>query len=289
LSRPEPITTPAIPRRDVRARRVGFEYPAETMPRHFIGGDLLMSHIVAVLSAFFPEGEDYFVRSVRNYRDRIEDPELKAQVAGFIGQEVTHSREHRNFNERLASLGYPTRFVDRRTKHGLALNARLAPERVRLAITAALEHYTATLAYVLLTDPQAQAMFDIDEVRSMFQWHALEEIEHKSVAFDVFQTVCGDEALRVRAMRVVTFLFLTSAVLHTLGSLLLDRSAYRPRTLIASARRLRRSPFLRREVVRLIRDYNRPGFHPDDHDTSALIVEWRQRLFGPSPTSTSSP
>ena len=96
----------------MKTRRIEFAYPADDLPRHYAGGDLVMSHVVAVLSSLFPEGEDFFVRTVRNYRDQITDPELKAQVAGFIGQEAMHGREHRTFNERLQPLGYPTRRID---------------------------------------------------------------------------------------------------------------------------------------------------------------------------------
>ena len=108
------------------------------MPRHFVDDDLLRSHIAAMLSAVFPEGEDFFVRSVRAYRDQITDPVLKEQVKGFIGQEALHGRQHRDFNDRLQRLGYPTHLVDRRTKTGLALLHRVAPKSVQLAVTAAL-------------------------------------------------------------------------------------------------------------------------------------------------------
>jgi predicted metal-dependent hydrolase len=61
--------------RSITTRRIAFEYPAGSIPQHFAGGDLVMSHVVAMLSAMFPNGEDFFVESVRRYRDRIEDPE----------------------------------------------------------------------------------------------------------------------------------------------------------------------------------------------------------------------
>jgi len=273
-------TTPVITPRTVRTRRIAFEYPPERLPRHFVSGDLVMSHVVSVLSSLFPEGEDFFVRTVRNYSTKITDPELKSQVAGFIGQEVTHGREHRHFNERLAAMGYPTRSGDRRTRRGLRFMEKVLPRRSQLAITAALEHYTATLAEVLLDDPEAQAMFDIEEVRSMFEWHALEENEHKSVAFDVYQTVCGDHLRRIWVMRFVTVGFLFGTISGTLLSLALDRASYNPFRLFPSLWRLRRSPWLQPAVFRQIKDYNRPGFHPDDHDTTALVQEWKVRLFG---------
>jgi hypothetical protein len=269
-----------VPPRTVRTRRIAFAYPPASLDRHYVNGDLVMSHVVSVLSAMFPEGEDFFVRSVRHYADRVTDPELKQQVAGFIGQEVTHGREHRALNERLQQMGYPTRRVDRMVKAGLKRNERLFPHKVQLAITAALEHYTAALAETLLTDPRAQELLGESEVRSMLLWHALEESEHKAVAFDVFQQVVGDEHVRVRTMRFITAAFIFAVIGHTLLSLAGDRAAYNPRRLVTSLAALRHSPFLSREVVQRIRDYNRVGFHPDDHDATALLDHWRAELFG---------
>lgn len=274
-------TRTAVPARPIKTRRIRFEYPADRLPRHFTkGGDPVMSHVVAVLSALFPEGEDFFVQSVRNYRDHIEDPELKKQVAGFIGQEAIHGREHRTFNDRLAALGYPTRAVDRFTKHALALGARFLPQDHQLAITAALEHYTATLAEVLLSNPEAQASFDSDEVRLLLMWHAVEESEHKSVAFDVYQSVSGRHRVRVGVMNRITVGFLGLVVVATTASLLTDRNTYRhPGRVIRGLRDLPRSPWLQRDVARRLRDYNRRDFHPDDHDTTELLEHWRAELF----------
>ncbi len=263
----------------IKARRLQLDYDTEPMPKYFMD-DELMSHFVAVLSALFPEGEDFFVRSVRHFRDRIEDPELKRQVAGFIGQEANHGREHRNFNARLQALGFPTARVDRMVKKGLAIEEKTRSAEVCLAMTAALEHYTATLAEVLLSDPAARAKFASDEARELLVWHALEESEHKAVAFDVYQTVVGDEKLRVKVMRETTFWFLFDTITQTALSVLADRQARRPSVLWANLKLLRRSPWLSKQVRRRIRDYNRPGFHPDDYDNAELTAQWRERLFG---------
>lgn len=280
MSRSATKNQSTIPQRNIRTRRMSFEYSPEELPRHYVGGDLVMSHVVTNLSAMFPEGEDFFVRSVRNYRDRIDDPQLKKQVAGFIGQEAMHGREHRIFNERLAELGYPTWELDRVVKWSFKLGEKILSKKVQLAITAALEHYTATLAEVLLTDEDARAMFDVDEVRSLFLWHALEESEHKSVAFDVYQEVSGSRAIRVGVMQAVTLGFGLGVVASTIRSLLVDRSAWNVRRLVRSLRRLRRSPFLRRDVIAHLASYNGRTFHPDDRDTAKLIDQWRADLFG---------
>ena len=267
--------------RKVPTRRVSFEEQLRGMPRHFAAeGDLISSHIVAALSGVFPDGEDFFVRSVRKMRDRVTDPELKRQVAGFIGQEATHGREHRELNDRLAELGYPTKTVERITRRGLAIRERLLSDMSNLAATAALEHYTATFAEVLLTDPYVQELCGHAGVRDLLLWHALEESEHKAVAFDVYRAAGGSERLRVFTMNLITVAFLGSLTIQVVLSLARDRATYRRGALRASWRRVRRTPFLSRETWRRLRAYNRPGFHPDDRDNSTLVRQWRDELFG---------
>ncbi|WP_436795683.1 metal-dependent hydrolase [Actinospongicola halichondriae] len=266
----------AITARTISVRRPDIDYVEPTLPKYFVADDPLRTHIAAMLSAVFPEGEDFFVRSVRNYRKQITDPELKKQVSGFIGQEALHGREHREFNEALAELGYPTTFVDRRVKHGMAILNKVAPKRTQLAVTAALEHYTATLAEAILTDGGARDEFVTDEVRDLFTWHALEETEHKSVAFDVFEEVCGKRYVRVGTMWAVHVGFFVGMATAVMTSVALDPVARRPRTFIRGLRSLRHHPFFSRKVIERLRDYDRRGFHPDDHDTTALLEQWRQ-------------
>ncbi|HEX3707146.1 MAG TPA: metal-dependent hydrolase [Mycobacteriales bacterium] len=268
------------PKRVVRTRRVNFDYTPATVERHYAQGDLIMSHIVAILSAMFPEGEDFFVRSVRHYADRITDPDLKEAVAGFTGQETMHGREHRALNARLQELGYPTRRVDKLVKFDLARVEKRAPHMVQLAITSALEHYTATLAERLLSSERARDMLGEGEVRKVLLWHALEESEHKAVAFDVYRAMGGTEKMRIRVMRVMTWSFIFGTTVHTLLSMLADRSTYNPVRLGASIKRLTHSPFLGKKMVAAIKDYNREGFHPNDHDNSELLAHWTKELFG---------
>jgi predicted metal-dependent hydrolase len=273
------------PDRKVPTRRISFEEALQDVPRHFSAdGDLILSHIAASLSAVFPDGEDFFVRSVRHYRDQITDPELKRQVTGFIGQEAMHGREHRVFNDRLDQLGYPTKRYERITKKGLAIRERLLSPASNLAATAALEHFTATLAELVLSSEETRDLFGNEEVQNLFLWHALEESEHKAVAFDVYKAVGGSERMRVFTMNVLTFGFVGGMTLAVIGSMLLDRATYRPRNLRRSWRKVRRSPLMRRALWEQLRDYNRPDFHPDDSDTNELVKYWRDRLFGDSGT-----
>ncbi len=272
----------------VQTRRLALEYPGpDDLPRYFVGDDPAMCHVVAMLSAMFPDGEDFFVRSVRACRDDLTDPVLLEQVKGFIGQEAMHGREHRAFNERLAALGYPTRGVERFVDWALRLRERIWSRRANLAVTAALEHYTATLAETLLGEEEARRLFTVDEVRALLLWHALEESEHKAVAFDVYRGVGGGERLRRVMMNLTTVAFAATLVVTTTVSILRDPAARRhPVRTGRSVARLRRSPFVTRDVQRRIRAYNRPGFHPDENDARDLVEHWRSELFGPDGSLT---
>ncbi len=269
-------TTHPIP-----ARRVSFAPSIAEVPRYFCqDGDLVMSHTMAALSSVFPDGEDFFVRSVRHFRDRVTDPDLKRHMTGFIGQEAIHGREHRELNDRLDELGYSSKRMEEFTRRGLAFRERVMSPESNLATTAALEHFTATLAEIILSDQSARDQLGESALTDVLVWHALEECEHKAVAFDVFKAVGGTEKTRRRMMNLTCFSFLGGMSVQIVISLLGDRNTYRRGQLLPSLRRAKRSPFLQKSVWRKIRDYNRPDFHPNDHDTEALLAEWTGRLFG---------
>lgn len=268
--------------RQIIVRQMSFRWADRKLTRHFVGDDLLMSHLAAVFSSVFPEGEAFFVRSVRHYRSAITDPELAARVNAFIGQESIHAREHRALNERLALLGYPTHHLDRRAHWGLRIVERTLPPAVRLAATAALEHVTATLADAILGSEEIRDLFLDDEIRDLVVWHALEEAEHRAVAFDVFQNVCGKEWLRTWTLRIVVWTSGLDMLTGLVTSLACDPDGRDLRQLRTSQRRLRSSPFAGQHLGRTLFAYTRPGFHPHDHGSLDLVDERAGRSSGAS-------
>jgi uncharacterized protein len=266
----------------VPTRPMEFDPWLDDVPKHFArDGDLMLSHLLTVLSSTFPSGEAYFVRSVEAVRDRITDPRLRREVEGFIGQEAMHGREHAVFNDRMAELGYPVRPIGAYARKLEELRERFFNEKANLAITAALEHYTATLAEMLLGEPGARAAIGHDGARHLFLWHALEEAEHKAVAFDVYRHIGGTERMRIIMMWVIHLNFLLETSIWTVISLGLDPAARRhPVRVLQSLWRLRRSPLTSPRAVRHLFRYHRRGFHPNDYDSSELITTWRAKLFG---------
>ncbi|WP_109420598.1 metal-dependent hydrolase [Mycobacteroides franklinii] len=274
--------------RAVHTRRIAFTFDRSAPSRrHFVAGDIAMSHLVALLSGFFPSGEEFFIQSVRRYDRQIADPVLKKQVAGFIGQEMTHGIQHRELNTQLVHRGYwatglmdrvGTRLVKRMKQHRDRLPDTVA--RSALAVTAAVEHLTAILGEQVLSVPWIQHQLTDPEVRAMLNWHAIEEMEHKSVAFDVYRYVGGGERMRITAMALTLGLFLSrSAIL--LASIVTDPWAWRhPVRTLRSVVALPRTPLFAGLWAK-IRCYLRPGFHPDDIDHGPLLEKWRDEYFGP--------
>lgn len=267
---------------DVPVRRMQFEQYVAGLPKYFAAdGDIVMSHVLSVLSSTFPEGEKFFVRSVAAVRDRIRDPQLSADIDGFIGQEQMHGREHQLLNDRLAEHGYPTRGIDAYVRGLYWVRERIQTKKVNLAFTAALEHYTATLAELLLTDEEARKAVGQPGARDILTWHALEESEHKAVAFDVYKAVGGGEIMRIFIMVLTDLLFIFETGVMGVISIAKDRDARRhPVKLLRSLARLPKSPFVSARALRILAQYHRPGFHPNDRDTKQLIAEWRAELFG---------
>ncbi|MBP7930490.1 MAG: metal-dependent hydrolase [Acidimicrobiia bacterium] len=264
-------------------RRISFDTALADLPKHFAADeDVIQSHLAAALSGVFPDGEDFFVAAVRNYRNQITDPDLLRQVNGFIGQESMHGRVHRSFNARLSELGYYTKFAERRTRFMIRQQQRIMSNERQLALTAALEHFTATLAELLLREPKARQLLGHEAARQVFVWHALEESEHKAVAFDVYRAIGGSERIRVQVMRQTRFLFVAVTAFQVALAVLADPKSRQRGVLRQSIWRFRRSPLWDRSVWEQLKDYDRPDFHPDDSDTSELVAEWREALFGVS-------
>lgn len=270
-------------------RRIRFRFgDPEPMRHFFVLGDIPHSHLVAMLSAIFPPGEESFIRSVRRVSDQITDPDLKKRVAGFIGQESVHGQEHRHLNEKLVTMGYPLVQLflfpkDSRRQRWLVKYENRHSALGHLAWTAAAEHYTATLATRVLSSAEIQAIPGDPEVRHLLNWHAVEESEHKSVAFDVYRAAGGPEDLRIAVMKRMYYMTLPLVALGVFASILTDPRAWRPIKAIRQAVHLMRGPLVKGLMPEL-KVYMRPGFHPNDIDTSELEAEWRQKLFGDETT-----
>jgi len=252
----------------IERRDVDFAFTA--IPRDWCGGDPYATAHLEALSLLFPQGEQFFVDAVKQHRHLVRDPALAADVAGFIGQEAMHGREHRAFNSAIAPVVAPR--VDRWLRGFLGGVRRVLSPKSQLAVTCAVEHLTALLAESMLGDPEVHQPID-PSVRPLWLWHGLEESEHKAVAFDVYRAAGGGYLRRAGLMALTTVVFV--AIVTVVQFRLRRRTT--PRALLW--------PATYGGLAKAYLQYYRPRFHPNDRDTRALVEQWRGVLFpkGPDP------
>jgi uncharacterized protein len=264
---------PTPPGVEIKVRRLKFDYPEDK--KDWAGDNPVFSRFMEALSMLFPEGERFFVESVNKYKDQIVDPVLKKQVAGFAAQEGMHSVEHHKYNVRAAGdLTEDFESIAGWLREPFARQV-LSP-MTRLAITVALEHFTAIMADELLRNPAYTDLMDPEHAK-LWLWHAVEETEHKAVAFDVYTAVGGGYVRRTIVMQVATVLFFVAAF-GLLRGLLGAGGRWPTGKQVTHFLSLAfGDPGFFRKVFPAWLSFFRPGFHPWLHDNSDLITEWKAR------------
>lgn len=251
-----------------------FNLPRDAKPsRWWVRNDPIATAFFNALSATFPQGERFFIESVKHYRDRV-SPELKAQIAIFAQQESLHTREHVVFNRLIRDAGYDADLIDQRTKERFDFGRKIARPIDHLAVTASLEHFTAIMAHAaLFYDDDFEGVSE--ELKSLWRWHAVEEIEHKSVAFDTMAEVLANTPrlqrwlLRTSTMFVSTIEFL-DMVFRSMALFFRTDGINTVGTWLKVIHFLFVKPGMFRRVAGPYFAYYKPGFHPWQIDDRAL-------------------
>jgi predicted metal-dependent hydrolase len=248
----------------------------DAKPRRWWAGDAFGTAWHNALSATFPRGEAFFIEAVKAHRAGA-DPKLEAEIRAFVRQEINHTREHVAFNRLAEDAGYDIAKIDKRVEQLLALT-KGRPPIANLLVTMALEHYTAMMAHEFLANPSHFEDSD-PEVRAMWRWHAVEEIEHKGVAYDTFEHATRDWTPFRRWMRrsvvmlIVTRRFLFNRWIDAMDLLAQDGiTGWKARW--GLFKYLTVTPGVLRRIFPAWLSYFRPGFHPWDHDDRALIGKY---------------
>jgi uncharacterized protein len=264
---------------DIRPRDMAFGR-TEAPTRRWLNGDPVASAVFDALSVTFPQGERFFMDSVRRFRDGAPPP-LKAQIAAFLAQEAMHTREHIVFNQHLASQGHDFAAMEARSK-ALLDEAREQPDYIQLATTVALEHFTAILGHLILANPKYLAGAEPEAAR-LWRWHAMEEVEHKAVAYDTLVHILQGVAprrrwlLRSAVMWGATVRFLNTINLNALQILVDD--GFEPKAAQRAIwRYLLVSPGAARQVLPLYLEFFLPGFHPWRRDDRNLLRQAEQDM-----------
>lgn len=255
----------------VRDRRFGRDRAQE---RWWLNGDPVATAWFNALSATFPRGETLFVDAVKAFREGA-PPALAADIRGFVRQEVNHTREHIAFNRAAAEAGYDLSAIDARVER-LIGDVYARPKIAWLAVTIALEHFTAMFAHEFLAHPEHFGGADNAQAE-LWRWHAVEEIEHKGVAFDAWLHATNGWSrwkrwrLKSLLMLVITKRFVCNRFEDAQALLAQDGiTGWRARAGLVWY--LVGRPGILRRVFPAWCAYFLPGFHPWNHDDRALIA-----------------
>lgn len=273
----KPLQTQA--KSSISIRSINPQFQA-TKSRYWFDGNPFITHMVHALSFLFPPGEQMFVNSVNYYKDQIQDPQLKRAVKAFAGQEHLHSASHQQFNDWIASQVPAAEQYCAALTEGINRNyERLEKKKpiFNLAVTVALEHLTAIMAATFLRREDILDKVD-PQVRSLLIWHAIEEIEHKNVAFDVYLAVGGSYRDRVLALLISTVVLFFKTFYYQTQLLIQDGQWRNGRAAWSAIKQLFGSQGFFTEASRSYLQYFKPSFHPSQHQDQELVERWQRKL-----------
>lgn len=249
---------------------------ADDVPKYWWDNDPAKTLLLAAMSASFPAGERFFIDSVRHYQSQITDPELQKAIRGFIGQEAHHSKEHKALNGYLEEKGIGLARLDREIQAFMNwMRKNFSPER-QLAHTVAVEHFTALMAEEFLLKYDALEEMD-PRMAPIWAWHAIEESEHKAVAFDVYKAIGGSEFTRVTEMMLVSILFPLFSGIHLAQLMKEDGQLFNLKSWAGAVNYMWGKPGVFRKLLPSYFKYYSPNFHPWNHDARDLVEKAKKK------------
>ena len=260
--------------------RSNLDFKLADVPRYWFAGDPFLTRMFDALSLTFPDGERYFIQSVRLFRDQIQDPDLKQRVADFIRQEAQHGIAHDKMNQIMKDQGMPVDQFIQRLNKVFKFELKYRSPQYNIAMTAAAEHLTALMAETFYGEKET--LQDAHPyVRALFAWHAIEEMEHRDVAFDVMQQVGNVPEVTRKMALVLTTGLMFGFTLYRANVMLKCDGFNRTQRLKMNVRGLQwlfGKQGKLRKMQSQYRDWFKPDFHPSQHPIIAQYDVWLDTL-----------
>jgi len=237
------------------------DFTFDDIPKHW-QGEVFATRMLDALQLAFPDGERMFIQSVRNYADQIEDPELKKQVKEFIFQEAQHGKAHTEFTDHLSEQGLQVDGAVKLIKNILGVFQTRAPKKFQLAAPVAAEHLTATLGEHMMNEKENLISNAHPTMKAFYMWHAIEEIEHKAVAWDVYESAAGGGYFtRAAALALLYPFALIPLTGGTLAMMYADGEINR-KELAKGAKVMFGKKGIWRKTFPKVMEFYKPNFHP---------------------------
>jgi predicted metal-dependent hydrolase len=192
---PEEALVTALQLRDVR-----FDLDADDIPFCWNPGNPAFSLQTNMISFMAIAFEKFIVAAVDEAMPLITDPEVREEARSFLDQEAQHASWHRQ-HVRALSRHHPA-LVDVLSDAIAAFDRLTATKSLayRLAFTADLEA-TFTPWFKMLLDNDGALFGGGDErVASLFLWHFVEEVEHRSHGLIIYNAVVPRRSYRMAVL-----------------------------------------------------------------------------------------
>ncbi len=262
----------------ITVRKLGLDF-GDNLREFWFDNNPFLTSLLTSLSVSFPAGERFFIDSVRHFQEQIKDPKLAAEIKAFIGQEAQHTKEHMALNRFMERKGYPALRMEQFVRDRMqSIQDTSTPEQ-NLARTVALEHFTAIMAKGFMDHPEFFEKMDSD-MATIWAWHAIEEVEHKSVAFDVYKTCVDDERLRLTAMLKITYFFILINAIRTIKLLHHRKQLFNLKAWAKGLNLLWISPGVFRKIIPDYLEFYRKDFHPSQQSNSLFVEAIKRRYLG---------
>ena len=248
----------------------------------WLDGNEVATAVFNAMSLTFPDGERLFIDAVKAYRSEVSG-KLAQDVKDFITQEAIHSREHHLLNNQIDRTKYPVAEIEAAINENIAIGRSGGRFRMLMA-TICLEHFTAMMADLMIDlDVDGVPLFSKTDpaLERLWRWHAMEETEHKAVAYDVFLEATSDlPAIKRYFRRSLSMLIITRHFTENItqyAAKLLVADGYEPKDATRAVKAfLWKKPALFGKGWKVWLSWFKPGFHPWDHDNRDVMAKWKE-------------
>ncbi len=254
------------------------DYQFNDLPKYWCDHDPALTHFFTGLSTLFPEGEAFFVRSVRAVRHLAkDDAALDRDIGAFIGQEAMHSKEHHAFHLSAQQHGLDLEALEKATGVVMKTIERIFPQKWNLLVTVGVEHYTAVLVEEMMRT--TNTLMTDTTIRNLWLWHSIEETEHKALAFDLYEYLYG-KGLDAYIPRVALFTF-GFTVIMALSYVYQVRLMAQDKQLSNIKSWAKYARFMGTNLKKLtpkMLEYYRFDFHPNDTQIDELVTKTKAKI-----------
>jgi len=187
----------------IKPRKVKFEW--QQTPVDWIPNQPFVSYFVNEINMILPAGEFWFCRLYNKVLPQISDEKLKQDVKAFIRQEAMHAQAHTSANKEYLSVRnidvernlklmdflFGTLLADQPLGLRVPKSLEHQWDLFRLGIIATVEHMTCVLGKYILYNQYWEQLGADPAMLDLVKWHGAEEIEHRTVAFDLYRHLGG--------------------------------------------------------------------------------------------------